>query len=228
MKSPMLLTCVLCVMITGMAHADELSDLRAENAKLKMENQKLQQRIATLENSNQQLVVTNKQIAAQAQQTLAQKQSLYLKTTLQGDGSKTITSFARQLPLTRGKIRHSTYQLATTLTGSTASPVTMTIFAGMSPGMFRTAKELKLDIDGETLDIPVIDSESDRRRSGAGSRTGVKLYDETVVLQFTAAQIGQIAKANQVTGTLGMAVLGLGREDYNLFNVLAEALNVSQ
>lgn len=228
MKSSMLLTCVLCVMVTGLAHADELSDLRAENAKLKMENQKLQQRIATLENSNQQLVVSNKQIKKQAQQTLAQKQSLYLKTTPQADGSKTITSFVRQLPLTRGKMRHSTYQLATTATGTTVGPVTMKIFAGMSPGMFRKAKALKLDVDGVAINIPVIDVKSSRRRSGAGSRTGVKLYDETVVLQFTAAQIGQIAKANQVTGTLGRAALGLGREDYNLFIVLAEALNVSQ
>jgi hypothetical protein len=214
LKRSLLLTCVLCLTVAGMTHADELTDLRAENAKLKAENTQLKQRVAVLEQSNI-------EIKAQAQQIQQQKHELYLQITPQADGSKTVTSFARQLPLTSGKMRHSTYQF----TGdSKGGPITMTIFAGMSPGMFRTAKQLELEVDGTKMTIPVTDYNSHQRRGGVGGKTSTKLYDETVQLQFTPAQIAQLAAANQVNGTLGMAQLGLGREDYNLLIVLAESI----
>ena len=101
----------------------------------------------------------------------------------------------------------------------------MTIFAGMSPGMFRTAKALELEVDGKSMVLPITDYKSNRRRSGVGSRTGTTLYDETVIVTFTSAQIATLAKADLITGTLGYAQLGFGREDYNLLTALAESID---
>ena len=220
MKRSILLGCVLCLSLMNLSHGDELADLRAANAQLKAENDQLKQRISELQHSNQ-------QIKKESQKVQQQKHDLYLKTTPQADGSQTLTSYSRQLPLTRGKIRHSSYQLSATITGKVSSPITLTIFAGMSPGMFRTAKALNLEIDGIKLSIPVTEYHSKKRRASAGSRTSVKLFDETVTLKLTAEQVNQIAQANQVTGTLGLAQLALGREDYNLFIMLNESVNAN-
>ncbi|MBL4701550.1 MAG: hypothetical protein JKX85_09865 [Phycisphaeraceae bacterium] len=221
MKRSMLLGCVLCLSLINLSHADELSDLRAANAQLKTENQQLKQRISELQHSN-------RQIKEESQKVQQQKHALYLKTTPQADGSKTLTSYSRQLPLTRGKLRHSSYQLTATVSGKVSSPITLTIFAAMSPGMFRRAKALNLEIDGVKLNIPITKYHSKKRRASAGSRTGVNLFDETVTLKLTTKQISLIAKANQVTGTLGLAQLALGREDYNLFIMLNESVNANQ
>lgn len=205
---------VLCLTVTSITFADELSDLRAENARLKSENAQLRQQVGQLEQ-------TNVQIKAEAQQATQQKLAHYLSITEQENGSRKITTFARQLPLTSGKMRHSSYQLTATNDGG---PVTLTIVAGMSPGMFRTARTLELEVDGTAMNIPVTNYDSDRVRAGAGTRTGTSVYNETLTCEFTPDQIATIAKANQVIGVLGIAHLALGREDYNLFSVLAESL----
>jgi len=215
LKRSLLLTCVLCLIVSPLVSADELADLRAENARLKAENAQLKQRIGQLENTNQQIV-------AQAKQAVAQKQAHYLATTEQSDGSKTVTTYARRLPVTRGKIRHTSYQFSGSSNGG---DVTLTIIAGMSPGMFRTAKQLELEVDGQSLNLPIADYQSKRRRSGAGSRTGTTLYDETVIIKLSPAQVAQLAKADMIVGTLGLAQLGFSREDYNLLTVLAESIN---
>lgn len=215
MKRSLLIIGVLCLTVTQFSWADELADLRAENARLKAENAQLKARIGDLE-------VSNKEIKAQAVEAQQQKLSHYLQISDNG-GSKTVTTYARRLPVTRGKIRNTSYQFAGSTNGG---DITLTIFAGMSPGMFRTAKELELDVDGQAMVLPIADYSSDRRRSGAGSKTSITLYDETVVIKFTPAQIATLAKADQITGTLGMAQLGFGREDYNVLTVLAESLQV--
>lgn len=215
MKRSLLLIGVLCLTLTGLASADELADLRAENARLKAENAQLKSHIGTLE-------VSNKQIKAQVVEAKQQKLSHYLAISKQADNSKTVSTYARSLPVTRGKLRHTSYQFAGSTNGS---PITMTIFAGMSPGMFRTAKALELEVDGKSMVLPITDYKSNRRRSGVGSRTGTTLYDETVIVTFTSAQIATLAKADLITGTLGYAQLGFGREDYNLLTALAESID---
>ena len=213
---------MLCLTTGTLVHADELADLRAENARLKAENAQLKQRIGQLEQHNQQIQVQVQQAQAQARQAQDQKLAHYLTATITG-GGKSVTTFPRPLPVTRGKARHTSYQFTGTTNDST---VTLTITAGMSPGMFRTAKALELVVDGKSMDIAIADYNSKRRRSGAGSRTGTTLYDETVTINLTREQLAQLAQADQITGNLGVAELGLGREDYNLLTVLAESLNI--
>ncbi len=223
MKRSLMLAFVLCLTTGTLVHADELADLRAENARLKSENAQLKQRIGQLEQHNQQIQVQVQQAQAQARQAQDQKLAHYLTAKPIAGGGQSVITFPRPLPVTRGKARHTSYQF----TGTTQSDtVNLTIRADMSPGMFRTAKALELVVDGKPMDIAITDYESKRRRSGAGSRTGTTLYDETVIINLTPQQMARLAQADQITGNLGMAELGLGREDYNLLTVFAESLNI--
>ncbi|MFG0248176.1 MAG: hypothetical protein ACF8OB_04760 [Phycisphaeraceae bacterium JB051] len=222
MKRSLMLAFVLCLTTGTLVHADELADLRAENARLKAENTQLKQRIGQLEQHNQQIQIQVQQAQAQAKQAQDQKLAHYLTAKPIAGGGKRVITFPRPLPVTRGKARHTSYQF----TGTTQSDtVNLTIRADMSPGMFRTAKALELIVDGKPMDIAITDYESKSRR-GANARIKTKLYDETVIINLTPQQMAQLAQADQITGNLGVAELGLGREDYNLLTVFAESLNI--
>jgi hypothetical protein len=223
LKRSLLLAFALCLMTVSMAHADELADLRAENARLKAENTQLKQRIGQLVQDNQQIQAQVQEAKAQAQQAQSQKLAHYLTAKPIAGGGQSVMTFPRPLPLTHGKVRHTSYQFSGT---SNDPSIQMTILAGMSPGMFRTAKQLELEVDGTKLSLDVADYNSKRRRSGVGTRTGTVLYDETVTINVTREQLAQLANADQIVGSLGITELSLGREDYNLLTVLAESLNI--
>lgn len=109
------------------------------------------------------------------------------------------------MQITRGRSRNHWLRLSYEGPGESSvnqRQVLVQIIGKMSGGIYRSAKELQMTVDGRPIAFPITDYNATHRMSGGG-RHRIRRDDEYVTASMSPQQLASIVHARHVEGRLG-------------------------
>ena len=232
-----LLPLLLVLLVVSPLHADELSDLRAENQRLRAKNAELKQRLAALEKQlgrateqTQDLQHEKTQLERLAGVTTTgervESERPNLRTVELTEGSERIATRAMPLDLTAGsRANHYLVLSYPTGTADPMPPVTAAILTQMSGGIHKEADTLTLTVDGQPRTLERASYEA-RKKSIKSGKTRRNTSDETARFAIDPDLLRELARASTLEGRLGRITFTLDPQQIASFRALRERMRV--
>lgn len=181
--------------------AAELQRLRDENARLKAENARLRSEKQTVEVEVEELREHTADLAEEAAAPPP------LTTTVdEPTGTTTVTAEATRLQVTSGtRARHwVAFRSARAATDSGSPRIYMYVSTNFSGGIYRGVDTLRLSVDGETFDCPVVSYKARPVTMGT-TKKRLRRDNESLIVALPPAAVTRMEGASRVTGRLGRA-----------------------
>jgi hypothetical protein len=190
--------------------ATEVERLTTENEELKRRVQELEDREGaasrTLDDANE---AGNVVVPAAPPAGGADAARL---TTITGPGTKTVSTGASRLEVTRGSSAPQWVAFRYDRAGEQpVRDITMDVHTQFSGSIYRSAKTLELSVDGDRIECPVTNYDS-RAVTGGGTRRRVSRDHEEVTVTIPVTTLHRMAAAKTVTGSLGAVGFELTRD----------------
>jgi len=199
--------------------SDEVARLRAENARLEARVRELEAAKAEMERR------CPPPVAAAVERAADEK--LEVRTSPEG-GVTHVATERSLLDRTSGGVgKHwLTVRAARAASGGAEQPI-LTIDTAASGGIYRSAKTLRLVVDGAAEDLPVTRYESEpiRVESRQGPRTVGER--EAITVALPPATLARISGAREVTGTLGPMTFRMTTDQVLAVRALAERVGAT-
>ncbi len=234
---------------SGGGPADELARMKQENAELRgelervktaydrleAETGRLRAELAGLRISNEDLAVQTRELTELAGLTPAGDRvesaaSRFTSTFDPETGRTIVRTGIEALKVTRGSAADHRLSLAYSYEGEQMleSPriISMFIQAKFSGGVYRGQYTITLDIDGETVEVPITDYDSVTRRIRVAGKRWMRKDDETLTIEIDAELLRRLARAIQVKITAGPVELELTRDQTALFRAVRKRIEL--
>jgi hypothetical protein len=234
---------------TGDASADELTRVKQENVELRgelervksaydgleAETGRLRAELAGLRISNEDLLVQTRELTELAGLTPAgdrvESANARFTTVFDGEtGRSTVRSGVEALKVVRGSAAGHRLSLAYSYEGEQMGVgpkvISMFIQAKFSGGVYRSQESITLDIDGETVDVPIADYDAVTRRIRVAGKRSMRKDDETLTIEIDGELLRRLARAIQVKVTVGSVELELTRDQTALFRAVRKRIEL--
>jgi hypothetical protein len=133
-------------------------------------------------------------------------------TTITGPGTRTVSTGASTLEVTRGSSAPQWVAFRYERAGEQpVRDITMDVHTQFSGSIYRSVKTLELSVDGDRIECPVTSYDS-RAVTGGGSRRRVSRDHEEVTVTIPVTTLHRMAAAKSVTGSLGAVRFELTRD----------------
>lgn len=142
----------------------------------------------------------------------------------------TVRSGIEKLHVAQGSAADHVFSLAYHYPGkqmqSPPDDVMLYIQARYSGGVYRDVTEATLDIDGQTVTIPIEDYAVVSRKVRVGNKHALNKGDETITLKIDRDLLRQLARAIQLKITLGQVQLEPTRDQTALFRAVRKRIEL--
>jgi hypothetical protein len=161
-------------------------------------------RIAALEAQVAQLKAQKQAMAEQTREDRSRRMRIHLSRYKDDQtGRAMLATRPRQLKITHGsRAEHWLWLEAPAPQAGHATPdaIAVQLQTAFSGDAYRHTDHVELAADGQSLSLPVVDYEYQRRRTGGRNKRDIS--DEHVTLRMTLDQLRQIIDAAEVSGTI--------------------------
>jgi hypothetical protein len=229
--------------------ADELARVKQENTELRgelervksaydrleAETGKLRAELAGLRINNEDLAVQTRELTELAGLTpsgdrVESAASRFTSTFDPETGRTLVRTGIEELRVTRGSAADHRLSLAYFYEGEEMSSppaiVKMFIQAKFSGGVYREQESATLDIDGETVEIPITDYDSVTRNIRVAGKRTMRKDDEALTFEIDAELLRRLARAIQVKITVGKVHLEPTRDQTALFRAVRKRIEL--
>ena len=230
---------------------NQLQSLREENAKLKAQvaeltaaNAALVQKVAALEHSNETLVEVNEDLTVQKKNLTelagmtpegkrVQSRRALIEILYNDKEQKTIVrSKAEKLIITRGSGADHFMSTAYSYPGkemqSPPQNIRWYIQTKFSGGIYHGRKNVKLNIDGESYQAPIINYDARRRSTGMAGRRRTSSDDETLTIQVDAKLLRALGRATSVTCQISHVHFELTPDQIATFTAMRKRIELAE
>jgi hypothetical protein len=189
--------------------ATEVERLTTENEELKRRLEELEDREGAATRSLDDANEAGDVVVPAARPAAADAARL---TTITGPGTRTVSTGASRLEVTRGSSASQWVAFRYERAGEQpVRDITMDVHTQFSGSIYRSAKTLELSVDGDRIECPVTNYDS-RAVTGGGTRRRVSRDHEEVTVTIPVTTLHRMATAKAVTGSLGAVAFELTRD----------------
>jgi hypothetical protein len=213
------LACAASVQAQAGETGSELDQLTAENARLKAENARLRSEKQTVEVEVEELREHTDQLADDAAVPPP------LSTTVdEPSGTTTVTAAASKLRVTTGsRAKHwIAFRSARTGTAPGDPDIRLHLSTKFSGGIYRGVNTLRLSVDGESFECPVISYKA-RPVSLGSTKKRIRRDDEFLIIALPPPAVARMEAARRVTGRLGRVELTLSAAQLTALRAVVRA-----
>ncbi len=231
------------------APADSVAALKQENADLQAELQRvkaaydrleaemgrLRAQLAELRLNNEDLTVQTQELTELAGLTPAgdrveSASARFTSTYDEASGRTTVRSGIEELKVVKGSAADHRLSLAYSFPGQQmqAPPdvVTMFVQAKFSGGVYKDQETATLDIDGESVTIPITNYDTVSRRVRVAGKRTIRKDDETLTIEIDAELMRRLARAIQFKMTIGTVELEPTRDQTAMFRAVRKRIEL--
>ncbi len=229
--------------------ADQAARLKQENTELRAELQRvksaydaleaeadtLRAELTQLKRSNEDLSVQTRELTELAGLTPTgdRAESAGSRFTTEFNdktGQTTVRTGVEELKVAVGSAADHRLSLAYTYDGHEmqAPPDTVSLFiqAFYSGGVYRDKATALLDIDGETVEVPINHYDATARRVNVAGKRSIRKDDETLTIRIDRELLRRLARAIQIKITIGTVQLTPTRDQTALFRAIQRRIEL--
>lgn len=213
----------------------ELERVKAAYDRLEAETGRLRAELAQLRLSNEDLAVQTRELTELAGLTpsgdrVESASARFTSAYDEATGRTVVRSGVEELKVTLGSAADHRLSLAYSFEGEAmqAPPekISMFIQAKFSGGVYRGQDSATLDIDGETVTVPITKYDTVSRKVRVAGKRSIRKGDETLTIEIDAELLRRLARAIQVKITIGTVELEPTRDQTAMFRAVRKRMEL--